>query len=341
MPVTVIVGGQFGSEGKGKAAAHLALTGNPAVSVRCGGPNSGHTVHHRGKVYRLRQVPAAFLNPRTKLLVPAGALVDPGVLLQETELCRLGPERLGIDPNTGIVEPRDGESEQELALGERLGSTGSGTGAATSRRVMREPDFRTAQDCPQLAPFVTNVRDELARALAQGEEIIVEGTQGFGLSLYHTGRWPYCTSKDTTAHSFLSEAGIGARSFRVLMCLRAFPIRVAGNSGPLPLETGWETLRRESGSPEPLAEFTTVTGRLRRVGRFDWDLVQEAVLANAPDQLALHGADQLDHRNRGVTGWDELTSGVKKFVQELENRLSVPVALVGTGPEQQHMVDRR
>ena len=68
MSVTVVVGGQFGSEGKGKICAHLAMTDNVDYMVRCGGPNSGHTVDVGGKRYQLRQVPAGFINPRTRLL---------------------------------------------------------------------------------------------------------------------------------------------------------------------------------------------------------------------------------------------------------------------------------
>ena len=72
MPVTVVVGGQFGSEGKGKICAHLASTDNVDYMVRCGGPNSGHTVYLDGKRFQLRQVPAGFVNPHTRLLIAAG-----------------------------------------------------------------------------------------------------------------------------------------------------------------------------------------------------------------------------------------------------------------------------
>ena len=99
MPVTVVVGGQFGSEGKGKICAHLAVTDNVDYMVRCGGPNSGHTVYANGQRYQLQQVPAGFVNPDIRLLIAPGALVDPAVFLRETAICGLDPDRIGIDRN--------------------------------------------------------------------------------------------------------------------------------------------------------------------------------------------------------------------------------------------------
>ena len=93
MPVTVVVGGQYGSEGKGKVCAHLAMTGKVDCMVRCGGPNSGHTVDVGGQRYQLRQVPAGFINPGTRLLIAPGALVNPQVFLDEVEICGLDPSR--------------------------------------------------------------------------------------------------------------------------------------------------------------------------------------------------------------------------------------------------------
>src|SRR2546425_1217764 len=99
MPVTVVVGGQYGSEGKGKVCAHLSLTDNVDLMVRCGGPNSGHTVDIDGKRYELRQIPAGFVNPATRLLLAPGALIDPPLFLEELRVCQLGPDRVGIDIN--------------------------------------------------------------------------------------------------------------------------------------------------------------------------------------------------------------------------------------------------
>lgn len=341
MPVTIVVGGQYGSEGKGKICAHLAMTDDVDYMVRCGGPNSGHTVDVAGERYELKQVPSGFINPRTRLMIAAGALVNPRILMEEVELCGLDPARLAIDKNAGVIEESDILRENELDLRGRLGSTGSGVGSAVGRRVLREGDFRLAQDHPDLAPYTTCVRRELAWAAQMNSNIVVEGTQGFGLSLYHASKWPYRTSRDTTAHSFLGEVGLGVRDFEVVMAVRTFPIRVAGKSGYLENEVTWEVVECLSGYPHPVTEYTTTTKRLRRVGRFDWSVVEQAAAANCPTRIALHGADYIDFDNKGVECYEGLTASARAFVEEMESRLAVPVSFIGTGPTNEEIIDRR
>ncbi len=339
MPVTVVVGGQYGSEGKGKVCAHLAVTGRADLMVRCGGPNSGHTVHTAARRYQLRQVPAGFLNPGTRLLLAPGALVDPAVFLHEVDICGLDPTRIGVDANAGIIEESDVRMEQSESLQARLGSTGVGMGAAVSRRVLRSAGFRLAREVPELKAFVTSVDEEVLSAVRANRRIVVEGTQGFGLSLYHTEQWPFCTSRDTTAHSFLGEVGLGVRDFDVIMAIRTYPIRVGGNSGPLPNEITWEEVRRRSGYPEPVTEYTTTTKRLRRVAEFAWDVVLRAVAANCPSQIAVHGMDYLDFKNKFASSYEGLTDGAKDFVQAVVARTGVAVTLIGTGPGQDEIID--
>src|SRR6266550_9319139 len=339
MSVTVVVGGQYGSEGKGKVCAHLALTDGVDVMVRCGGPNSGHTVQTESKCYELRQIPAGFINPATRLLLAPGALIEPTLFLHEVDLCGLGPDRVGIDVNAGIIERADLDAERSAELRARLGSTGVGVGAAVSRRVLRSPDFRRAADVPELKPFLTEVSGEVSKAVAAGRSIVIEGTQGFGLSLYHTELWPFCTSRDTTAHSFLGEVGLGVRDFEVIMAVRTYPIRVGGNSGPLPRELTWEEIRHRSGYPHSIEEYTTTTKRLRRVADFSWDVIDRAVAANCPSQIAVHGADYLDFKNKFSSSYEGLTDGAKDFVQDVVARTGVAVTLIGTGPGQDEIID--
>ena len=341
MTVTVVVGGQYGSEGKGKVCAHLALTGEADYMVRCGGPNSGHTVDQGGVVYELKQVPTGFVNLQTRLLIAAGALINPKTLLHEIALCGLDASRLGVDANAVIIEDSDILAESSGDLRARLGSTNQGVGAAVARRVARDPSVRTAMDIPELEMYITSVSDELALALRDDQRIIIEGTQGFGLSLYHTEEWPYCTSRDTTAHSFLGEVGLGVRDYDVIMCLRTFPIRVMGNSGPLTNEIRWEELQTISGYPHPISELTTTTKRLRRVAEFDFEVVNRAVSANSPTALALHGADYLDYNNKGANSFEELTLRTQEWIRYLEMQTRIPVCFIGTGPTVAELIDRR
>jgi adenylosuccinate synthase len=198
-----------------------------------------------------------------------------------------------------------------------------------------------AGDIPELKPYLADVAGEVNSAVDNGKLCIVEGTQGFGLSLYHSSCYPYATSRDTTASAFLSEVGVSPLIVTsVIMAVRTFPIRVEGNSGPLKDEITWHDLRRLSGYSYHICEFTTVTGRQRRVGLFDMGLVKRAAMVNRPTQLALHGADYLDFANKGVKEYDLLTRKAKEFIHYLERELSVPVTLIGTGPEQNELVDR-
>ena len=339
MPLTVIVGGQFGSEGKGKVTSHLALRDNVDIVVRCGGPNSGHTVDVNGQRYELRSLPAGFINPGTRLLLAAGCLINPEILLTEIKGTGTDPSRVGIDRHAGIISPSEGEEEAELRLRDRLGSTLSGTGIGVANRVLRKPDFKLAKDVPELQEFLTDVSAEVNEAVDKNGKVLIEGTQGFGLSVYHLPHYPYATSRDTTASGFLSEVGVSPRLVTdIIMAIRTFPIRVAGNSGPLKDEITWEQLRERSRYPTDIREFTTTTKKLRRVGLFDLELVRRAALVNRPTQIALHGMDYLSWHNKSLRDYQGLTPEARSFVDSLELSLGESVTLIGTGPANEELI---
>ncbi len=179
------------------------------------------------------------------------------------------------------------------------------------------------------------VSTEVNAALDVGKKVLIEGTQGFGLSLYHSENYPRSTSRDTTASGFLSEVGISPRMVtEIVVVLRTFPIRVAGQqAGPLREEITWEQLRAESGYPHVIEERTTVTNKLRRVARFDWELGRTAIAINRPTRVAINGLDYLDYRNRGVVDFDSLTDVAKVFVERLKTSYSCDVSYLGTGPQ--------
>ncbi len=124
------------------------------------------------------------------------------------------------------------------------------------------------------------------------------------------------------------------------MVIRTFPIRVAGNSGDLPHEISWEIIQEESGYPYEIKEFTSVTKNLRRVGRFDSEIVKKAISVNRPTEIALMGSDYLDYKNRGVKHFDELNKQTKNFIHRLEKELGVRINFIGTGPTDDELIDR-
>jgi adenylosuccinate synthase len=345
MSLWIVVGGQYGSEGKGKIAAYLTRRENIDICVRCGGPNSGHSFYDdEGKYRVLRQLPTGFISSRTRLLIPAGALIDPTVLANELMLVPDAQKRVGIDRNTFIIENRDREYESTIGLRERLSSTLCGVGAAQSRRVLRGADSKLAKDAVTehrwLKNLLTDVSEEVNEALDDGRKVLIEGTQGFGLSLYHSPHYPRSTSRDVTAAAFLSEVGISPlRVTDIVLVLRTFPIRVAGDqAGPLKDEITWEQLRLESGYPHDITEMTSVTDKIRRVGRFDWGLVTKAVQVNGPTMVAINGLDYLDCRNRGTLDYAELTFRAREFVDRLAAAFGVPVCMLGTGPSVREII---
>ena len=338
MSLWVVVGGQYGSEGKGKISAFITKHEDIDICVRCGGPNSGHSfVDENGNTVVLRQLPTGFVNARTRLLIPAGALIDPKVLKQEIETLRLSPARVGVDSKCFVIDEKDRQQERELHLKERLSSTLCGVGAAQARRVLRGEDAKLARDLTGvyswLDPYLTDTSDEVNSALDRDKKVLVEGTQGFGLSIY-SDHYPKTTSRDTTAAGFLSEVVVSPRLVtEIVVVFRTFPIRVAGEqAGPLENEITWERIQVESGYPYPISEWTTVTRKLRRVGRFDWRLAQKCVQVNRPTRIAINGLDYMDYRNFQCQTLELLTDSAQQFLRNLEDRFAVPVSYCGTGP---------
>jgi adenylosuccinate synthase len=333
MPVTIVVGGQYGSEGKGKVVALLANRSESPWLVRCGGPNSGHTVTIDGCDMILRQVPCCAEPHGATYCIAAGCAVDESVLIRELDLLRIDRSRIIVDPRAVIVTDDDREAERRDL--KDIGSTCSGTGAASIRRMSRRADVRLAAHSEAVASRcrVETVAQLLHRAIDQDGDVIVEGTQGFALSLLHGPDYPFVTSRDTTAAGFAMEVGLSPRLIdEIVMVIRTFPIRVGGPSGPFPTEEiSWEDIARISGAPEIVREYTSVTKRVRRVARFDLEAVKLACRYNRPTSLAVMGLDRLDYANTGVTEMRRLTPKARRFLEAIEFATAVPVELVGTG----------
>jgi adenylosuccinate synthase len=332
MSCTIVVGGQYGSEGKGKVVFLLSKHLSAPWIVRCGGPNSGHTTSFRGKDVVLRQVPAGADHPNALLLLSAGCAVDVDLLLAELEVLQISRERIVVDPRAVVVTEADRRAEAEGAA--HIGSTSSGTGAALIRRMERSHETVLAADSEQLGERVRiePVAPLLHAHLERRGDLIVEGTQGFGLSLLHGFEYPYVTARDTTAAGFASEVGLSPRHVdAITMVMRTYPIRVGGNSGPFPGEIDWEMVQAFSRAPAPYPELTSVTRRVRRVARFDMEAVTTACRYNRPTSLAVMGLDRFDYKNTKAKCTAELTAGTIEFLRSIEQQTSVPVDWVGTG----------
>jgi len=328
--LTLLVGGFFGDEGKGKVAAYVVLAKKYKYAVRTGAINAGHTVVYRGERFRLRTIPAGFVNKEALLAIPPGALVKIDVFFEEVS--KLGVDgRVLVDYRTGIIEEAHVERERGDQVLASIGSTFQGVGAAMSDRVLRR--LRLARDFSELHKYLCDVPELLNNALDNGEKVFIEGTQGTFLSLYH-GTYPYVTSRDTSAAGILSEVGIGPKRVNeIILVFKAYVTRVG--EGPLNGELSYEDAVKLG-----WVERGTVTGRPRRVAPFNYELAKRAVMLNSATQVAITKLDALFPETRGVKSWDYLSPRAKQWVEEVESRLKVPVTLIGTGEEVEDIIDR-
>lgn len=335
----VVVGGQFGSEGKGAVGAELARRAHddevPYAAVRVAGPNAGHSAYDaQGRKWALRQIPVAGVaNPYCALVIGAGSEVDEQVLREEVAaLDHAGlqvSERLWVDQSATVIEGRHKQAEAEFDLNGRLGSTAKGIGAARADRAMRQAVLYGGDDVDTTAL--------IRRHLADGGTVMIEGTQGYGLG-QHAGFYPQCTSSDCRAIDFLSMAGVSpwdphVDHLDVWVVLRTHPIRVAGNSGPLSGEMSWDELtERSRGYIQP--EQTTVTKKTRRVGAWDAQLARAAVLANGGGacKVALTFFDYWFPELAGATSQAVLEPRHWEMIEQVQDEAGAPVHLLGTGP---------
>jgi adenylosuccinate synthase len=342
--VDVVVGGQYGSEGKGQIVAHLAKEYD--LLVRVGGPNAGHSVFEVPEPYAHHQLPSGTRKSEARLLIGPGAVLRVDKLLKEIAECGVDAQRLCIDRNAMIITEDDIKAEVDLVR--NIGSTGQGVGAATARRIMqRNKGTLLAKHVLELKPFLGSALDVLEDAYSGNEKVLLEGTQGTGLSLYH-GIYPYVTSRDTTALGCLAEAGIPPNRVRkVVMVCRTYPIRVESpekeTSGPL-RDVSWEEIARRSGyRAEKLrnAERTTTTRRHRRIGEFEWELLHRAALLNGTTDIALTFTDYISKENVKAKRFEQLTQETINFIQEVERVAGAPVSLISTGFNSRSIIDRR
>lgn len=345
--VDVIVGGQFGSEGKGQIAAYVAPDYD--CLVRVGGPNAGHSVHESPIKDTFHLLPSGTRrNPKAKLILGPGTVINIDKLLEEVN--KFGIEdtsRLLIDNNATIISNKDIKYE-DIRKG-KIGSTAQGVGHATANNILNRIDGSSKHKAKnyfsKLKPYLGDTHDELEKCYARGHKILLEGTQGTGLSIHH-GIYPFVTSRDTTVSGCLSEAGISPfRVRKIIMVTRTYPIRVGGTSGPfISDEINWDTVAKRSGKElEGLKslEKTTTTKRDRRVAEFSYYLFRRACELNSPTDIALTFADYITTKNEASIRYDQLSDETKIFIEELERASGVNVSLISTSFSYRAVIDRR
>ena len=343
--MTVVVGGQYGSEGKGAIVRHIA--NDYQVHIRVGSPNAGHTIYWNGEKHVMQSIPCGWINPDPEIVIGRCALLNTKQLMSELEhIEKYYPDfkqRLHIDAKAGILDEKFHQQEGGVngEMHRRIGSTGEGVGPARVARINRDPEqfymFESiAEEYGLTECLAENTPAMIAEWQDAGKNVLIEGTQGSALSLLHS-YWPYCTSIDTNAAGIISEVGIApSRVTDVLMVVRTFPIRVAGNSGPIANETTWEEVSKLAG--RPVTEKTTVTHKTRRVAFWDDTVFETACLLNAPTEIALTFADYVDPNITDVSGnvpsVEALQSSkLSAFVDSCSSELKEKLRYISTGAD--------
>lgn len=328
----VVVGAQWGDEGKGKLVDVLSERADCVVRYQ-GGANAGHTVVIGADQFILQQIPSGILHRGATCVIGNGVVLDPETLFHELDgLTGRGVDtsgRLFVSERAHLVLPYHKLLDAASEKSQKIGTTGRGIGPTYEdkygRRGVRVIDLRDGgalrgllterlaranrllammgaapasldehvalleRLAPRLLPLATDTGLLVHRALRSGKRVLLEGAQGALLDVDH-GTYPYVTSSNTTAGGASVGSGIGPTAIDgVLGVVKAYTTRV-GN-GPLPTEAlgeGGEALQRIGG------EFGAVTGRPRRCGWFDANVVRYSVRVNGLTGLAVTKLDVLD-----------------------------------------------
>ena len=416
---TVVVGCQWGDEGKGKVVDVLA-GGADVVARYQGGANAGHTVRLGDRQFILHQVPSGILHSGKRCLLGNGVVVDLAQFFGEMDnLAERGVDpwgRVGLSTRAHVVFPYHMalDNAAEAAARRKIGTTGRGIGPAyeakTGRRGVRVADLldgrrgsqrvargiewarerlrdlgadealagtvdeamEVARRVPEVA---TDVGREIARALAAGKRVLLEGAQGTALDVDH-GTYPYVTSSNTTAGAAAVGAGIGPTAIdSVIGVVKAYTTRVGNGPLPTAFDEAMDERVRELGG-----EFGATTGRPRRCGWFDAAVGAYAARVNGLTGIAVTKLDVLDtlpeiriatgYRLRGETGipfpataWEldrvepiyetlpgwrapttearrlrDLPRNARAYLHRIEELVGTPIAMVSVGARRSQVI---
>lgn len=335
MSVTLVIGSQWGDEGKGKIIDFLAQNSRYVVRYH-GGNNAGHTVINNYGTFPLHLVPSGIFSKKAKAVITNGTVLDLAVLVEEIAMLEKAgfhlKNKLLISPRCHVIMPYHKilEGLYEKAKGKaKIGSTGRGIGPVYADKVsyngIRLLDFLNKQQFSQklavqltvknkiivalgekplkqkaiedtyfklikkLLPFLKEPFPLLQKALGKKEEILCEGAQGVFLDT-DWGTYPFVTASTTLSGGVTGGAGIPPTAItNVLGVVKAYTTRVG--EGPFPTElfdADGEALRKEG------KEFGTTTGRPRRCGWFDAELIRFAAQINGFTGIVITKLDILD-----------------------------------------------
>tara|TARA_S200002703_G_scaffold149275_1_gene146675 strand:+ start:2772 stop:3881 length:1110 start_codon:yes stop_codon:yes gene_type:complete len=365
--IDIVVGLQWGDEGKGKITDYLSEDYDWVVRYQ-GGSNAGHTVYVDGKKYVTHSIPTGVIRPECKSVITHGCVVNPEELCKEIEEL----EKLGIDFTDRLFISKDATVVthshllQDEANKKKWGSTGKGIGPAYrdkyDRRGIKLGSIVNDVAYGKLAPFMTDTRKLLLNVERNGDKILMEGAQAVMLDI-DFGTYPYVTSSPCTANYAPQGTGLPLSMFgdsAVIGVVKSYTTRIG--TGPFPTEFEDEYLTemlREAGG-----EYGATTGRPRRMGWLDMDQLRYACEVNGITNLAITKLDVLSSLslvyikdsddpadpNNGwmefpswkLTGeektWSDLPQELKDYVSYISNETGCLVSMVGVGQDRDQLI---
>lgn len=340
MPGRVVVGTQWGDEGKGKVVDVLSEHADTIVRFQ-GGNNAGHTVIVNGEKFILHLLPSGVLHQEAKCVIGPGVVVDPFVLLEEIRMLEergLSCEHIRISDRAHIIMPYhiyQDELQEQHSGAKKIGTTKRGIGPCYADKYARHgirmcdlKDFAVfeekarrfladknllftqiyggeAMDADEMIARFSAIRDQIVgrlcesvsevnRDLDEGKDVLFEGAQAAMLDINY-GTYPYVTSSSPTSAGVCTGAGVApSRISQVIGVVKAYSTRVG--EGPFVTELNDETGERIRANG---GEFGATTGRPRRCGWLDLNVVKHAALINGLTDIVLTKIDVL-------SGLDEL-----------------------------------
>lgn len=332
MPVTIVLGTQWGDEGKGKAIDTFAGQYDYVARFN-GGNNAGHTIVNEYGTFKIHLVPSGVFYPQAKCLIGGGVVMDPAVLLEEINALRQAgirlEKRLFISPRAHVILPYhkilDGLYEEAKGSG-ATGTTRRGIGPTFADKIsyngLRWSDFADEDLLAQklsvqlniknkiivalggqaldfkkvyeeyrayyaeIRPFIHELFPIVEKGLQNGKKFLLEQAMGTCLDP-DWGTYPFVTASTTLASAATAGLGIPPRSItRIVGVTKAYTTRVGG--GPLPTE-----IHDDAQAAQALSEVAATTGRIRRGGWFDVEVVRFAAHINGIDRLFLTKLDVL------------------------------------------------
>jgi len=332
MTVTAVIGSQWGDEGKGKVVDYLAEHVDYVARFN-GGNNAGHTVINEYGTFKIHLVPSGIFAQNTVGLIGGGVVIDPAVLLEEIEMLNkagVGVEgRLWISPRSHLIMPYhkilDGLYEEAKGAG-ATGTTRRGIGPVFADKVsyngIRWTDFTSdvfesrlkvqlelknkiivalggetlkfEEVCEtyrgyyaRLKPYIRELFSIVQDGLKTNKHFLLEQAMGTFLDT-DWGTYPFVTASTTIPSAASAGLGIPPRYItNVIGVTKAYTTRVG--AGPLPTEIHDE----ESEAYGKFVETAATTGRTRRVGWLDMEIVQTAVQLSGVTELCLTKLDVL------------------------------------------------